>query len=57
MSIDEKVKLICKDNLYLLDELEVKQIIQAWKDHVSKLENIPELISTYIDNLDKVKIK
>ena len=57
MSIDEKLKLICKDNQYLLEEIEVKQIIEAWKEHVKKLEHIPSLINTYIDNLDKIKIK
>ncbi len=57
MSIDEKVKVICRDNQYLLKEIEVKQIIEAWKEHVKKLEHIPDLVNTYINNLDKIKIK
>jgi hypothetical protein len=37
MSVDEKVKLICRDNQYLLEEIEVKQIIEAWKKDYEEL--------------------
>ena len=47
MNVDEKVKLICKDNQYLLDEIEVKQIIEAWKNDIKYLEYIKVIIETY----------
>lgn len=31
MTVEEKVKLICRDNQYLLEEIEVKKIIECWK--------------------------
>jgi len=48
MSIDEKVKLICKDNQYLLDEIEVKEIIKAWKKDIEYFEYVKVIMDTYI---------
>ena len=44
MSIDEKVKVICKDNQYLLKEIEVKQIIEAWKKDYDNLKWYEKII-------------
>lgn len=30
----EKAKSICRDNTYLLDEIEVKMIIEAWQSDI-----------------------
>lgn len=46
MTIKEKASRICRDNQYLLDEIEVKQIIEEWHSDVTILSNI-------IDNLHK----
>ena len=48
MDIDEKVKLICRDNQYLLDEIEVKEIIKCWKKDRNSLIKIR-------DSLIKIK--
>ena len=44
--IQEKASRICRNNQYLLDEIEVKQIIEEWHSDVKILSNI-------IDNLHK----
>lgn len=46
MTVKEKASRICRDNQYLLDEIEVKQIIEEWHSDVTILSNI-------IDNLHK----
>jgi hypothetical protein len=48
MDIDEKVKLICKDNQYLLDEIEVKEIIKCWKKDRDFLIKIKEVLITIL---------
>lgn len=46
MTVKEKASRICRDNQYLLHEIEVKQIIEEWHSDVTILSNI-------IDNLHK----
>lgn len=48
MDIDEKVKLICRDNQYLLDEIEVKEIIKCWKKDRDSLIKIKEVLITIL---------
>jgi len=47
--IKEKASRICNDNQYLLEEIEVKRIIEEWHSDITILSNT-------IDNLHK-KIK
>lgn len=48
MDIDEKVKLICRDNQYLLDEIEVKKIIECWKKDRDSLIKVKEMLITIL---------
>ena len=48
--IKEKASRICRDNQYLLDEIEVKQIIEEWHSDVTILSNI-------IDSLQKILLE
>ena len=50
MTIKEKASRICRDNQYLLDEIEVKQIIEEWHSDVTILSNI-------IDSLQKILLE
>lgn len=54
MSIDEKVKLICKDNQYLLEEIEVKQIIEAWKTDKRDLDWYKLIVKKHTEFIDKI---
>jgi len=46
MTIKEKVSRICSNNQYLLEESEVKKIIEEWDNDITILSNI-------IDSLHK----
>ena len=46
MTIKEKVSRICSNNQYLLEEAEVKKIIEEWDSDITILSNI-------IDSLHK----
>ncbi len=48
MTIKEKASRICRDNQYLLDEIEVKQIIECWKKDRDSLIKVKELLNTIL---------
>jgi hypothetical protein len=48
MSIDKQVKLICRDNQYLLNECEVKEIIECWKQDRNALVRINVILNTIL---------
>jgi len=50
MNIDNEVKLICRDNQYLLDEIEVKEIIKRWKQERHALVKIKIILNTILKN-------
>jgi len=50
MSIDKQVKLICRDNQYLLNECEVKEIIECWKQDRNDLVQIKVILNTILKN-------
>ena len=50
MTVEEKVKLICRDNQYLLDEIEVKEIIKCWKQERHALVKIKIILNTILKN-------
>lgn len=51
MTIKEKASRICRDNQYLLDEIEVKQIIKEWQSDVKILSNIIDNLQEDIENI------
>lgn len=51
MTIKEKASRICRDNQYLLDEIEVKQIIEEWDRDVTILSNIIDNLQEDIENI------
>lgn len=48
MDIEEKVKLICRDNQYLLHEAEVKEIIECWKKDRDSLIKVKEILNSIL---------
>jgi hypothetical protein len=50
MRIDKQVKLICRDNQYLLNECEVKEIIECWKQDRNALIRIKVILNTILKN-------
>jgi hypothetical protein len=54
MSVDEKVKLICRDNQYLLEEIEVKQIIEAWKKDYEELNWYKKIVKRHNEFISKI---
>jgi len=53
MNIEERVKQICKDNIHLLDEVEVRQIIDAWERDVSVLKYRLKQIKKLVDECNE----
>jgi len=50
--IKERVELICRDNSYLLDEPEVKLIIETWQ---SDFDNFSFIIKCLTKQLEEIK--